>query len=772
MVVIFSDYPYNGALIIDGEGVSGIMEDRFMRYNNFGLPFSSIFYLFKGKKTEYDRVSNYIYVGLEPDYASKCLREILNISGINLDLKTVHIIPDIGHAFYLSYKFKEGISFCFYDNLISAIKFKDNKLLRMDIGLDESESLKKFLMHIHKYMNGDSELIYALSAKGKLEKYKYLRECLIFDPNGRVYVKKSPDICINDENIFDWGIAVRKITEDIFLHLINYIKYIGGDLKVFVNTNFEYLLDKKILKIIPSGINFNNLQYVSHLIGTELYYKYVKKNQVSEEDRQRLINITNSIFNSIRKHTTDFLKKYFKNDLDPVKLAIEEAFLRSKELDISFKIEDILIDDSGILAWVSFGFFLFGKQENGHPYIVNHKGIIYFKRDEDNWNVKDIEFTIYDNKPVLTMELTNLCNFKCIMCDQSTKSKLKNRPMGYMKQDTFKRIIENLKDFPVSTITPFWVGESTLHPDFSELVKYLFDKNINNKLFINFTLNTNGSLLDEKNIDILLKVASLKNMNPMTFLRIHFSLDAFLRETFYKVHKADRYDITINNIILFLKKRKEMNLSYPKVTIAFIIMDENKKEAKNFLEFWKDVLRKYSNNFAITYDWPAYDKDAIYFRRLDSDNQKEAEELHKKVLIELGLISEEVKEKRIINTDSILKEDSTKKKTFVRRPCPGLWLTPIINWNGDVTVCCFDIDMKLKIGNINEKSLSEIWNSPKIDYWRLCHIRGDFHRIPVCHNCANLNAPTMKNADFIEYMLKKGLKNEIKPFLERVGAGI
>jgi radical SAM protein with 4Fe4S-binding SPASM domain len=45
-------------------------------------------------------------------------------------------------------------------------------------------------------------------------------------------------------------------------------------------------------------------------------------------------------------------------------------------------------------------------------------------------------------------------------------------------------------------------------------------------------------------------------------------------------------------------------------------------------------------------------------------------------------------------------------------PCMH-WM--VINWNGDVNICCWDYEGKHVFGNINQESVEEIWNSEKLN---------------------------------------------------------
>ena len=53
-----------------------------------------------------------------------------------------------------------------------------------------------------------------------------------------------------------------------------------------------------------------------------------------------------------------------------------------------------------------------------------------------------------------------------------------------------------------------------------------------------------------------------------------------------------------------------------------------------------------------------------------------------------------------------------------RPPCAGLWNTPMVQVNGDVTTCCLDEHLENKLGNLREQTLGEIWNGDTIESWQ------------------------------------------------------
>lgn len=371
------------------------------------------------------------------------------------------------------------------------------------------------------------------------------------------------------------------------------------------------------------------------------------------------------------------------------------------------------------------------------------------------------------NETHLMIEFTDHCNFQCVMCNQSLNEN--NEPhfmkKGFMNFNLFKKIINDMKKSGVkfNGVSSSWAGESLLHPRFNGMLRYLFDANENNKLFRLFTINTNAMNLDKVTTDTILECASKKNMEKGTFNKITFSLDAINEETFKKIKQRTGLKIALNNIDYFINKQSELGIQDPKAIFQFIVMEENKHEAKGFLDYWSNYLKEKGYKFQVNYDWfPPLIEHTILFTKLNCQNPKKAEELHKKVVKQLGLITEKESKDRIIIND----QQITKKE--VRRPCPAPFKSFLVRWDGEVTTCCKDLALKHSIGNLNETSLKEAMNSEKLKDKRLAHIRGNLENYPSCQGCHNQPMPITTDEEIIEYLISVGEKKLIKPFLNRM----
>jgi len=132
---------------------------------------------------------------------------------------------------------------------------------------------------------------------------------------------------------------------------------------------------------------------------------------------------------------------------------------------------------------------------------------------------------------------------------------------------------------------------------------------------------------------LLLRLANAAGQAEDTFRFIHFSVDAHSPEVYAEVKGADRGLLVRKNIERFLQIRDELDLTWPKVTIAFVVQPENADEAIDFLHHWKPRLR----DPALTFDWPSEVRDSIYFRALNSGEQDASDRLHAETCRALGM---------------------------------------------------------------------------------------------------------------------------------------
>lgn len=101
-----------------------------------------------------------------------------------------------------------------------------------------------------------------------------------------------------------------------------------------------------------------------------------------------------------------------------------------------------------------------------------------------------------------------------------------------------------------------------------------------------------------------------------------------------------------------------------------------------------------------------------------------------------------------------------------RRPCAGLWNTPMVHLNGDLTTCCLDLALENRLGNLVSESLQSLWQGPTIHRWRLAQIRGEFENSgPCCTHCNFESAGAATDEHIKAYLEKTGETAALEAFL-------
>ncbi len=94
-----------------------------------------------------------------------------------------------------------------------------------------------------------------------------------------------------------------------------------------------------------------------------------------------------------------------------------------------------------------------------------------------------------------------------------------------------------------------------------------------------------------------------------------------------------------------------------------------------------------------------------------------------------------------------------------RPPCAGLWETPTVHVNGDLTTCCLDDHLRNRLGNLAESTLAELWYGKTIEAWRLAQIEERFEDSgPYCTSCNWRSAGVYPPDAIRRYLVKRGTR--------------
>jgi len=335
----------------------------------------------------------------------------------------------------------------------------------------------------------------------------------------------------------------------------------------------------------------------------------------------------------------------------------------------------------------------------------------------------------------ILIELTDNCNLNCKMC--CNRDSPHGISKGFIDLNLYKKILNEIDLSKEWSLELFWLGESMLHPQFDEIIDFTYDKIINSKSHVN--LHTNAELLNEKRINQILRFGH-------KFPWITFSIDAARPETHQKIRKGD-LDLIKKNISNFILNRKSI---FPQINLQLIVMKENKDEVLEFVEEWEKF---YKENKIIS-------NDNIYLKRIelhDIKKQEESNKIYDEIIEKYNLFS---RRSQTLSIRSKEKEGGKEGYWFEnkkRKACSSPFKNPVIRWDGEVTVCCFDDIYFYSMGNLKEKSFNEIWYGDEMDEFREKHILGKFGELigkddfKKCEQCIGYYFPTISDEELKLY---------------------
>lgn len=283
--------------------------------------------------------------------------------------------------------------------------------------------------------------------------------------------------------------------------------------------------------------------------------------------------------------------------------------------------------------------------------------------------------------PALMLEPTNICNLHCPLCLTGNGKLL--RPRGMMSLPLFKKICREVQN-KIGMLILWNQGEPFLNPDFYAMLEYASKQN-----FYTMT-STNASL--ELDIERIVKSGLHK---------IIISLDGITAETYNKYRINGNFDLVLKNMQELVHQKEKLHSNKPYIVWQFLIMKHNENE----IEEVKHLARKLKIDKLEFKTAQIYSSDDLAFLPSDHKYSRYFQQGNKFTL-----------------------------KTQLKNRCIRLWTQPVINWDGEMNICCYDKNGSIKIGNIQEHSFSELWCGKKIQKMRKA-ILNNRSAFEICQNC-------------------------------------
>ena len=294
------------------------------------------------------------------------------------------------------------------------------------------------------------------------------------------------------------------------------------------------------------------------------------------------------------------------------------------------------------------------------------------------------------------IDVCSVCNFKCSFCFQADNKAMKeaNLKRGMMPLELFKKIVDDLKEFPepVKKVKIGNHGEPTLHPDLAEMIAYVKQAGVADVV----ELFTNGSKLEPK-LNSAMAEAGLD--------RINISLEGLSSERYQQVagvpvdmeemieYIAHLYQVR-GDCKIYIKIADQTSAFDQEDTRLFILSQE---ERDYFYDTFGNIC------------------DEIYIEKVVPQWAETQLEKQNKV-DDTGMYGQKIKQYKEI--------------------CPFTFMYLHFNWDGTTSPCTLDWPKKVNIGNVKEESAYEIWNGDSLRQLRIAMTRGERDKINFCNHCS------------------------------------
>lgn len=277
------------------------------------------------------------------------------------------------------------------------------------------------------------------------------------------------------------------------------------------------------------------------------------------------------------------------------------------------------------------------------------------------------------------------CNFKCNYCIFSTKPEKRGfiSDKVIMDFNLYKKCIDDMCSFPekIKVLRFVGIGEPLLHKNIIEMIDYAVQRKVANKV----ELLTNASLLSKEISDGLIQVG---------LSRLVVSLQGVSKEKYKQTSDIDiDFDSFIDNLKYFYKNKTKTDVYIKIVDTAL----ENETEEQEFYKKFGNIC----DSLAIEHTVPIHT--GIEYKNVLKNKNAE--------LTQFGLPISDV------------------------AVCPQPFFTMQINPDGKI-VPCFSFEYPEIVGDCNNQSMVEIWNSPKFQNFRRKMLDGTEQASETCKNCS------------------------------------
>jgi radical SAM protein with 4Fe4S-binding SPASM domain len=291
----------------------------------------------------------------------------------------------------------------------------------------------------------------------------------------------------------------------------------------------------------------------------------------------------------------------------------------------------------------------------------------------------------------LSIEPTNACNLHCPTCP--TGSGKMNRAKRMMRLHEFAAIIDQVRGY-VSSVELWSYGEPFLNRDLLEMIRYAPTAGIHVRT------STNAEFFETAEF--------CRDLVQSGLHHLIVCMDGADQETLSRFRKGSDFHRIFQGLHRLMQARTQLGSSLPKVELQFILMRHNQHQRALI----KDIARELGmdvfseKTVGIPFNDPEFEAMAREFLPDDLSLTRYRLDASGRLMLD----------GRVPNR------------------CHRLQSHAVINSDGTVVPCCYDLYSEFVMGNVFQESLRTIWKGTSYEALRV-QIARDRTSIPMCNAC-------------------------------------
>ena len=322
---------------------------------------------------------------------------------------------------------------------------------------------------------------------------------------------------------------------------------------------------------------------------------------------------------------------------------------------------------------------------------------------------------------VLQVEVTERCNFNCIMCCRDARENVQHQLKNDLTYDMFSKLITEIK--PLYVIFT-GLGEPLLSKELPNFIRLCKKHDILTKVF------TNMSLMQGDMLEAFLE-------NPPDCLI--FSLHGATPESFGSITLTPDFNKCIANFENFLKR---IGRKKPEIRILYALQAKNLNDYNQMFDYLKkwNMLDKF--DLLLVYDFEIDDEKRRVIPTSD-EKKKNLNELSKSI----NNCTQEDKKRFLKEWREVLINIRKRKTIFNEGPCTIPWIYAYVTAKGKVLPCCYLTNENYVMGCVYKKPFAEIWNGPEYKDFRKI-LRDNRRGLKECNTCYRNDLQRLKKYRF------------------------